>query len=266
METETNVEEVKEDSTPSPEKNAEISQEDSATSAQKAETTEEPAPQKSDETNSEYQKRINRITAEKYDYLNKYEDEKKRREELEQQLNTKKQTVEVGDMPTLASCDYDEEKHQVKLAEYFNNLAEKKARDIYVNQGKEQTERQRQAEKQRVKAEYYKKVDEFIKTKPDYAESVKNMPIVNQNVVDALLDIGPEVTYHLSKNLDIVDRLNGMSPVQIGITLGSISRELSTVNKKTLSKAPEPIEPVQGSGVINTSAPGDELISHYTFE
>lgn len=267
MQDSTNVEEVTETSTPSTEQTQEIAEEHketSATSEENAETTAEPAPQNTDEEKDRVQERINKITAEKYRYKNERDAERLRLAELEKK--NEQAVVDPGEMPTLESCEYDEQKLQSEMVAYTTKLARAEAQKVLQeNQNKTvQAQQQRKANEKR--NAYAEKTKVFAEKNKDFIESVQAMPLQNTGAAQALLQAGPDVTYHLSKNLDLVDTLNGMSDIEAAVEIGKLSVSLKTVTKKTITNAPDPIETVKGSGsAINTSEPGDELIGGYNF-
>jgi hypothetical protein len=163
-------------------------------------------------------------------------------------------------MPTLESCGYDEALFQQKSAEFHKAgskadiQAEFAKRDSAAGKQREQAQRQKKADA------YSAKTGDFVVKNPDFVESVSKMPLQNTGAATALLDAGPDVTYHLSKNLDIVDQLNGMSEIEAAVEVGRISERLKVNNKKLKTDAPEPITPIKGGGTMNTSLPGEELI------
>jgi len=269
METPTNVEdeEVTEVSTPSPEQteNAEIiSQEESAPSTPKAEEIEESATSQTDEIKDEHQKRINRLTAEKYGYKNDVEAKNQKIVELEAKLA--ENVVPLGDAPTMESCGYDEEVFATKMQAHATKKAD-------INAQKSANERIAADNRVAAQQKANERVDsflgqakEFSKEHPDYFESVKKTPLNNPIAGEAILKKGPEVLYHLSKRFDLVDKINNMSAVDAVLEIERISNEVTTINKKLTTDAPPPIEPIGGSGGgLNTALPGEESIKGAKF-
>lgn len=66
---------------------------------------------------------------------------------------------------------------------------------------------------------------------------------------------GPELAYFLSKNQNIVRSLNAMTPLEAARELGRLESRLSSVSPKTVTKAPNPVEPLRGGA--NPSAGKD---------
>jgi hypothetical protein len=88
---------------------------------------------------------------------------------------------------------------------------------------------------------------------PDYDEVVSGSTApVKQHVVDVLMESesGPALVYHLAKNADVVERLNGLSPARAAIELGRLEATLTAPAVKQPSNAPAPITPItsQSSG------------------
>jgi hypothetical protein len=102
---------------------------------------------------------------------------------------------------------------------------------------------------------------------PDYDDVVGNSDTpVAQHVIEALLESenGPGLVYHLAKNPEVAERLNGMSPLAAARELGKIEVSLQKAaaagqgaangeqgapqkQAKEVSKAPTPVKPL-GSG------------------
>jgi hypothetical protein len=95
---------------------------------------------------------------------------------------------------------------------------------------------------------------------PDYDEVVggSDTPVA-QHVIDAILESenGPGLVYHLAKNPDVAERLNGMSPLAAARELGKLEASLQKAatagqgsaaapqqQAKEVSKAPAPVKPL----------------------
>lgn len=91
-------------------------------------------------------------------------------------------------------------------------------------------------------------------------------PHVANAIMDA--DRGPELLYHLAHNPELVDKLNGMSPMRAAIELGRIETTLDAPAERpkpretTQSKAPAPITPVQ-PGASTSKDPAKMSQSEY---
>lgn len=223
----------------------------------KAEGQAETAPAEVEETgfveteSDKVQKRINKITAEKYA-------EKRRADELERKLNEQAaQTPQVQPQnaaePKLEDFDYDEAAHTAALIDYkVNQKAEQ------IQQQAQQAQVQQQAQQQM--GEFHQKVAEFAEKAPDYEQVVANIPQLPDQTLNAVMqsEKGPELAYYLGKHLDVADMVATSDPLVAAMKLGQISAQL-TATKQTVntSAAPEPIEPVGSGGVSDT--PVEEL-------
>lgn len=73
-------------------------------------------------------------------------------------------------------------------------------------------------------------------------------------------DIGSEIAYHLGKNLDLARSMTSMNPFQLTKEIIKLEGELTVKPKKpAVSKAPDPITPIQGKSngnpVLDTTDP-----------
>jgi hypothetical protein len=66
---------------------------------------------------------------------------------------------------------------------------------------------------------------------------------------------GPELAYYLSKNPNVVKRLNEMPPISAAREIGKLEAQVSLATPKTVTKAPEPIEPLKGATARSTKDP-----------
>ena len=241
MDEQANVEQNPEESAPSTENEVTpqaVEEGESATQEQAEEETQESAP----EEVSDVQKRINKLTAEKYAA-------KREKEELERRLaevaNSQAVPSNVADQkPTLEQYDYDEDKYHEALIDW------KVAKQV---QASAQISRQRQQQEGQTK--YNATVAGFASKTPDFYDSVGSIPLQNDAAAKAILalDNGPEVAYHLSKNLHIVDSLNGADPNKAVMEIGRLSERLLPSKKKSTTSAPAPVKPIGSGGGVKES-------------
>lgn len=199
----------------------------------------------SDPAQDAIQKRINKITAEKYE-------QKRRADELEAKLKEQeaaKQPLPV-DAPQLEDFEYDDAKYQAALVQYEVQKA---------LQAKEEAARQQQAEqaRQQVAAEFTRKESEYLAEHPEYANEVANLPFFNPETLNAIYELGPKVSHYLAKNLDVANEIAIASPIMAAVKLGQISTGLSADTKKVKpSTAPEPVKTIAGGATV-TKSPED---------
>jgi len=183
-----------------------------------------------------FQKRINKVTADKYA-------EKRRADELQKKLDevSQRPKEEAKDEPSLENFDYDDSAYQAALIDYKVN----KAVQDQETRAREAAHAISAQESQKV---FNDRIAEL--NKPDFAEVANNVPELPQGVADALVqsENGAELIYHLGTHLDLADKLSGMSSNQAMMELGKISANMNTKSEIKQSAAPEPIEPITSGG------------------
>jgi len=129
--------------------------------------------------------------------------------------------------------------------------------------------RDQQTQTKSVVDTYGQRLNEFKKVTPDFQDVMDEFvdeygdrPI--QEVVQVAMEseYGPQIAYYLAKNTDEVDRIALLPPHRRLLELGKLEERLSqgaTKHKevvpetKKISKAPEPIEKVKGTGKVETN-------------
>lgn len=199
------------------------------------------------------QKRINKITAEKYSETRRADELQARLEQLEANPPA---PVESKGQPTLEQFDYDETAFQSALIDY---KVEQKAIQIESRQQANQQRIDANANQQR----FNSKVAEF--GADDYLDVVGVLPELPGDVFNAIMQAedGPQLAYYLGQHLDVADDLTRLPPMAAAMKLGTISAQLSAKPKSiTPSAAPDPIAPINGGG---TSSKGLEEMSMAEF-
>lgn len=207
------------------------------------------------------QKRINKVTADKY----RYRDE---RDKLQQELDRLKSEIEAKveppKRPAIEDFDYDDEAFQEALVDYKLEVREQKLRaDKAKSQQLELEQKQKESQEQRaleLQKNFAEKAKEIIQVKPDFEETLQQVPTLNHDVLMAVLadERGPDIAYYLGKNLDIADGLASMNPIEAAVEIGRLSVKLAQPKQVKVSSAPEPIEPVKSGGAIESNM-GDEM-------
>jgi hypothetical protein len=204
---------------------------------------EQPAPEPEA---SGFQKRINKVTADKYAY-------QRRAEAAEEALKKYSQPEKPsGKIPALEDFDYDEDQYQAALIDHRVNQRFQAAQT-------EQQQRKAQ-EKQAQAADAFAKKISTANVPDDYGEVIGRMaetvPLQTE-VVSAIqqAENGPQLAYYLGQNLDVADSVARMSPVVAAMELGKISAQLSAgkQTKKPVTKAPNPVTPVKPGGATAKS-------------
>ncbi len=212
----------------------------------KVETTQEVSPPSvdppSDPAQDAVQKRINKITADKYA-------EKRRADDLQAQLDAQAGTKPTlpADAPQLEDFDYDDGKHQEALIQYEVRKALDSAQQV-TNQQQAETARQKIAN------DFTSKEAEYLAKHPEYSEEVANLPMFNQEALSAIYELGPQVSHYLAKHLDVANEIASASPTMAAVRLGQISMGLTADSKQVKpTTAPEPVETLSGAAAVSKS-------------
>lgn len=178
------------------------------------------------------------------------------------------QTVQPAqvDEPAKALADfgYDEGKY----AQYLVSQAEARAAKTVQQQIEQQrTREQRQQSQQAFEA----RAEAFAEEVEDYEEVVSNPSLsITPAMAEAIMasEDGPAVAYYLGKNPGIAFSLSQLPPIQaareIGRIEGKLAAERSAVQKKTVTKTPEPPGKLDGtnSGAsVKIDAPESDTLS-----
>jgi len=195
-----------------------------------------------DDANDGFQKRINKVTADKHTERRRADSLQTEVDELKRQ-QPKKQ--ELPNQPPVAE-DFDFDDDKLRKAE-IDFAIQKNNKELQARHKQENAH----LESQKIQSEYDTKRVEFEKKTPDFQEVIKNIPAFPQETFDLIMsaDNGPALVYHLGQRLDVADEVASLSPMNAALLLGKISSNLSdaTKNIKTTS-APEPIQTLEGSG------------------
>ncbi len=197
-----------------------------------SETSEEPEKTK-------VQKRINQITAEKYE-------QKRRADSLAAELATMKANVPVlpKGAPKLEDFDYDDVAfnrasidHAVATA-MSKNIADQRVIEVENRRTQANAEFARKIEASKIEG-YSGVINNLIRSVP-----------LPEGIIDAIQqdEKGPELAYYLGKHLDVADRLAVADPIAAALELGRISAGFSGKKTITPSNAPDPIKTVGGDG------------------
>ena len=215
----------------------------------KAEATPEASPAPEVETPSDpaqdaVQKRINKITADKYA-------EKRRADDLQAKVNELEQSKPPlpNDMPKEEDFDYDTDKYNQAMIQY------EVRKQLEANQ---QATNQQAVElkSQEVTNGFFDKAAKYAADHPGYDEAVKKLPIFQQDTLQAIYsqEKGPQVAHYLAEHLDIADSIANATPINAAVIIGQISMGLTADNKPVKpTTAPEPVETLSGGASVTKS-------------
>ena len=187
------------------------------------------------------QKRINKITADKYEQQRRAEAAEQRLASLEaQQPAAPAQSVAE---PKVEDFETDEAYHAALID---HRLDVKLAAQATTVQQTRELERRNE-----VANDFNAKVATFTETTPDYVDTINQIPQLQPETLEAIMtmDNGPQVAHYLGKHLDVADEIATASPMAAAMRLGEIRSQLANPKPNAQpSAAPEPVETLYGGG------------------
>jgi hypothetical protein len=207
-----------------------------------------PAQEESVDTPAEpdgVQKRINKITADKYEEKRRADALQQRLDALEQQQQAPPQQPSTA-VPTLEQFDFDDAKYQAALIDH-------KVDQRFAQQQVQQTQAQETTRVTAINNSFNAQVADFTAKKPDYQEVIGNVPTLPAQTLETVMTMpnGAEVAYFLGQHLDVADEIATASPIMAAMRLGEIRAQLANGKPKPKpSAAPDPIAPISAGGKI----------------
>lgn len=205
-------------------------------------------------TEDGFQKRIDKVTADKYA-------EKRRADDLQKRIDALESAKEKEYLkkPKLDDPDID----------YDEDAFEKANRDFEIKQGvqDELASQSANAKAEQQKVESEKAVNTFnerVKAlgRADFDEKANAVPNLPAGVADAIMqsELGAEMVYHLGspENAEKAEALANMTPALAMMELGKLSAQLSAKPEIKTSAAPEPIETLKSGSALSSDI-GDEM-------
>lgn len=181
--------------------------------------------------------------------LRKQNREKERRiRELEAKLQTTTQTenkpVVLGPKPKLEDHDYDTEKFEVALSDWYE---QKRAADQEAEKARQSEQIQRDAWQARLDSYDKAKAELKVRDFEDAESTVQELfDVTQQGIVVQGADNPALVIYALGKNLKKAKELADIKdPVKFAFTVAKLEKELRVTNRKA---APPPERTIQGTG------------------
>ena len=207
------------------------------------ETAEETKPEAEKPKEDGFQKRINKVTADKWEATRRAEAAEAKLAEM-QTAPAQQSTVE----PKLEDYDFDEAAHTSALIDYKVN---QKVDSIT----KQQQDKASQQTKDEINRKFADNVKTFAEGKADYMDVMGALPQLQPSVLDELMssDNGPELVYFLGNNLEIANNIARMNPVAAGIKIGEIAHKLAEPTQIKPSSAPDPIEAISSGGNVESN-------------
>ena len=195
-----------------------------------------------------FQKRIDKVTADKYA-------EKRRADDLQKKIDAyEAKPKETLKEPTLADHDYDEDAHEQASIKYKIDLG---VQNTLAAQQADAKAEQQQTAQAKVQGDFNDRISAL--GKEDFAAKADLIPTLPNGVADALMQAedGAAMIYHLGSNPSKADAISQMSPSMAIMELGKLSTQLSTKPETKLSAAPDPIEPVKAGSSLSSAVDDD---------
>lgn len=204
---------------------------DTATS----EATPEAKEEEPKEGHSRYQKRIDKLVKQR-------EEAEREKEALRRELEAIKSLPKKEATKTLDPLDFD------SYEDYIEAL---NSQPIPKAKAKEEVKPTIDVDYQTTLRKLDDAFDDSREKYKDFDEVVSDPKVpFTTTMVQALAetDNAGEVAYYLAKNKKEVERIAQLSPLKQAIELGKVADKLSQPIEKKVTKAPEPINPVQAKG------------------
>lgn len=195
-------------------------------------------------TGDGFQKRIDKVTADKYS-------EKRRADELQKRVDAfeASKAKETLQKPKLddPSIDYDEEAFDKANRKYDIDQG---VQDVLAQQSADAKAEQQQTAIEKVQGDYNDRVSALGKA--DFTEKQNAIPELPAGVADAIMqsELGAEMVYHLGspENAEQANTIANMTPAMAMMELGKLSTQLSVKPEIKLSAAPDPITTLNSGG------------------
>lgn len=190
------------------------------------------------------QRRIDRLTKEKYQSRAEADVLRRELELLRQAQQAPQQRQQQTGEPKLDQFN-DFESYVSAKAEW---IADQKLQKAFAE--REQNDRQSKAQESQQKAVegWHKRLSEVRSTIPDYDDVIESADVtISQEVGQAIMesDMGPKIAYYLALHPEEAERMAGMSQSGVYRAIGKLEAKLEGEQVvKTKSDAPKPVTPV----------------------
>jgi hypothetical protein len=200
-------------------------------------------------TEDGFQKRINKVTKEKYTEIRGREAETKRANDLQKRLDEIEANKPTLEKPTLEGHEYDDEAFNKAEVAY---QVQEQVKAALVTQGAKQDKIDQDTKAQQTLDTFNERV--AASGIEDFAKNVDAIPTLPAGIADAImeLDNGVSMVEYLYTHLDKADELASMTPMAAMLEVGRISANMSVKPDVKPSAAPDPIETLSSGDVIPT--------------
>lgn len=213
---------------------------------------------------SNVEKRINKLTAEKYGKDRKIEEKDRKIRELEARLGTGEETQQSKQptgKPTLEQFDYDQDAYNEAMIDYHVQQQLDKRETAAQKAQREQADRQREAA-------YDKQEIEYVTENPSYVDDIQALPMFPVDTLNVIKgqENAPSLVHYLAKNPSVAEQIAQLDTMSAAVQIGMIAAKNSAqVKTVKTSAAPDPIDPIKPGG----SSMSDNVSPHVkgaTFE
>ena len=206
------------------------------------------------------QKRIDRLTREKYRLQAQLEVMQQAPKQPETQRQPQQQAEGAPTPDKFSSYeDYLEAKAEWK--------AEQKVSEVLNRQREESQKQSANAKNAEMQRSWEKRVSDAMGTYDDFEEVALSPDVpVTESMMQAILraEKGADVAYFLGKNPEIASQLSRMDPVSVAIRIGEIAATVVRPAAKKTTSAPPPISPVGSRSGAPQKDPDKMSIDEWT--
>lgn len=152
------------------------------------------------------------------------------------------------------------------VGEYAEAVADWKVAEAMRKQAEQQSKQEKQRKEEGSRKEFEQRVQAVSAQFPDYREVVESLDaVVPEHLAMYIIqdENGPAMAYHLAKNRAEFDRVSKLSPIKAFAELGRLEDKWLKAEKPpaaetpAVSKAPPPIQPLEGKTVPVVKDPKD---------
>ena len=238
-----------EDSSPQPADTAEVQEDSNESQAdQTPEVDKGEGESEGEQKKNRVQERINKLTREKYEALDREKQLQTKLEDFETRLNSMQSSpVE----PQIEDYDTDAA-FKSAYKSYVLDSQQAEARQQTAYSQKQQTEQQAQQDAQERIGGFTKRAQSEAESYQGFWDAVQGEAFsavanaMNPDVISLIQssDKSTGLAYHLATNLDVADSIARMNPVHAARELVLIEQKLETLTQKSVSSAPPPPKPI----------------------
>ena len=203
--------------------------------------------------NDKVQKRFDRLTYEKYEAIRRAEALEKQLQETQSKQPSQELTQGAPKIEDFNDEDYgyDDSKKYAAYAEALTDYKLSTFSEVQANAQRESQAKNKQVE---LSNKYLGEVEKYAQEHPSYYQDVIKLPEMAQDKLDMLKTSGAKIVHYVARHPEIAQEIANSDLGSAAFKLGTLSAQLSTnKHKPQLSKAPEPVDTIQGSGSLKKS-------------